>query len=132
MGSMKSRAAFRPAFAPWSPSGAKRMVAPLEPPVLVSLSYLEVVSLDSSLPWKIYIYSRPTAMPSQSHQHRPIASIIIVIFFFQGLGNLVVHLLIVVLGWRKDASSLTSTSLFQICQAPIVEVKVGACATCCC
>lgn len=37
-GSRKSRAAFKPAFAPWSPSGAKRMVAPLEPPVLVCLS----------------------------------------------------------------------------------------------
>ena len=37
-GSRKSRAAFKPAFAPWSPSGAKRMVAPFEPPVLVSLS----------------------------------------------------------------------------------------------
>ena len=37
-GSRKSRAAFNPAFAPWSPSGAKRMVAPLEPPVLVCLS----------------------------------------------------------------------------------------------
>ena len=34
----KSRAAFSPAFAPWSPSGAKRMVAPLEPPVFVCLS----------------------------------------------------------------------------------------------
>lgn len=39
-GSKKSRAALSPAFAPWSPSGAKRIVAPLEPPVLVSLSYL--------------------------------------------------------------------------------------------
>ena len=37
-GSRKSRAAFKPALAPWSPSGAKRMVAPFEPPVLVSLS----------------------------------------------------------------------------------------------
>ncbi len=39
-GFRKSRAVFRPAFAPWSPSGANLMVAPLEPPVLVSLSYL--------------------------------------------------------------------------------------------
>ena len=37
-GSRKSRAAFSPELAPWSPSGAKRMVAPFEPPVLVSLS----------------------------------------------------------------------------------------------
>ena len=37
-GSRKSRAAFKPALAPWSPSGAKRMVAPFEPPVLVCLS----------------------------------------------------------------------------------------------
>ena len=37
-GSRKSRAAFSPALAPWSPSGAKRMVAPFEPPVLVCLS----------------------------------------------------------------------------------------------
>ena len=37
-GSRKSRAAFRPALAPWSPSGAKRMVAPLEPPVPVAAS----------------------------------------------------------------------------------------------
>lgn len=40
MGSKKSRAALRPALAPWSPSGANRIVAPLEPPVPVSLSYL--------------------------------------------------------------------------------------------
>ena len=37
-GSRKSRAALRPALAPWSPSGAKRMVAPLEPPVPVCAS----------------------------------------------------------------------------------------------
>lgn len=40
-GSRKSRAALSPALAPWSPSGANRMVAPLEPPVPVSLSYLQ-------------------------------------------------------------------------------------------
>lgn len=39
-GSRKSRAAFNPAFAPWSPSGAKRMVAPLLPPVFVWVSYV--------------------------------------------------------------------------------------------
>ena len=37
-GSRKSRAAFRPALAPWALSGAKRMVAPLLPPVPVALS----------------------------------------------------------------------------------------------
>ena len=37
-GSKKSRAALRPAFAPWSLSGANRIVAPFEPPVPVSLS----------------------------------------------------------------------------------------------
>ncbi len=38
IGSIKSRAALRPELAPWSDSGAKRIVAPLEPPVPVSLS----------------------------------------------------------------------------------------------
>lgn len=37
-GSRKSRAIFNPALAPWSDSGANRMVAPLLPPVPVSLS----------------------------------------------------------------------------------------------
>lgn len=36
--SKKSLAATRPAFAPWSPSGANLIVAPFDPPVLVSLS----------------------------------------------------------------------------------------------
>ena len=48
-GAMKSRAALRPALAPWSPSGANLMVAPLEPPVPVSLSYLASLS-DLMLP----------------------------------------------------------------------------------
>ena len=39
-GSKKSFAFFSPALAPWSPSGANLIVAPFEPPVPVSLSYL--------------------------------------------------------------------------------------------
>jgi hypothetical protein len=36
--SSSSRATFSPALAPWAASAAYRMVAPLEPPVLVVLS----------------------------------------------------------------------------------------------
>lgn len=39
-GSKKSRAVLRPALAPWLDSGSNLMVAPLLPPVLVSLQYV--------------------------------------------------------------------------------------------
>lgn len=72
------------------------MVAPLDPPVLVILSYLSKLSLPIS-PRSVHRYIRSAAMPRQTYDYGTIAPIIVIILLFQMPRNLIVHFLIILL-----------------------------------
>ncbi len=69
-------------------------------------------------------------MPRQPHNHGAIAAIIIIVLLLKQLGNVVVHLLIVILCRCEHASCLARASLLQLGDAAIIEIEVAGTTRC--